>query len=168
MEAIANPVSLARKVMEDTPHCILAGEGALKFAKKSGFPVLENPLELATAESHERSKEASYYLGKAGKWVNADAPDENGTITGQGFDTVGAVAVDSKGRLASATSTGENPAVNSHTNSSTSTLCNIDSTLLLKEAGIVAESYLVTLFSLLMDLLNLEGHVCRHQDILFC
>ena len=125
-------MSLARKVMEDTPHCILAGEGALKFAKKSGFPVLENPLELATAESHERSKEASYYLGKAGKWVNADAPDVNGTITGQGFDTVGAVAVDSKGRLASATSTGENPAVNSLTNSSTSTLCNIDSSLLLK------------------------------------
>ena len=168
MEAIANPVSLARKVMEDTPHCILAGEGALKFAKKSGFPVLENPLELATAESHERSKEASYYLGKAGKWVNADAPDVNGTITGQGFDTVGAVAVDSKGRLASATSTGENPAVNSLANSSTSTLCNVDSSLLLKEAGIVAESYLVTLFSLLMDLLNLEGHVCRLQDILFC
>lgn len=53
-------------------------------------------------------------------------------------------------------------------NSSTSTLCNIDSSRLLKEAGIVAESYLVTLFSLLMDLLNLEGHVCRHQDILFC
>lgn len=92
----------------------------------------------------------------------------NGTITGQGFDTVGAVAVDSKGRLASATSTGENPAVNSLANSSTSTLCNVDSSLLLKEAGIVAESYLVTLFSLLMDLLNLEGHVCRHQDILFC
>ena len=53
-------------------------------------------------------------------------------------------------------------------NSLTSTLCNIDSSGLLKEAGIVAESYLVTLFSLLMDLLNLEGNVCRHQDILFC
>lgn len=82
--------------MEDTPHCLLAGEGALKFAKKIGFPVLDNPLELATKESHDRSMDVRKYLGTAEMFV----------ANGEGFDTVGAVALDSNGRLASATSTG--------------------------------------------------------------
>lgn len=99
-------MSLARRVMEDTPHCLLAGDGALKFAKKIGFPVLDNPVELATEESHERSRDAENYLGTAEKYVSVGAVEEEGTVTGQGFDTVGAVALDSNGRLASATSTG--------------------------------------------------------------
>jgi len=106
VEAIANPVSLARRVMEDTSHCLLAGEGALKFAKKIGFPLLKNPLELATEESHERSRDAEIYLGTAEKYENTSATENNDAVTGQGFDTVGAVALDSNGRLASATSTG--------------------------------------------------------------
>lgn len=105
VKAIANPVSLARRVMEDTPHCLLAGEGALKFAKKTGFPILDNPLELATKESHERSRDAVNYLGTA-EHVNAGVVEEKDAGAGQGFDTVGAVALDSNGRLASATSTG--------------------------------------------------------------
>lgn len=109
VEAIANPVSLARRVMEDTSHCLLAGEGALKFAKKIGFPLLKNPLELATEESHERSRDAEIYLGTAEKYENTSATENNDAVTGQGFDTVGAVALDSNGRLASATSTGGLP-----------------------------------------------------------
>ena len=92
--------------MEDTPHCLLAGDGALKFAKKIGFPVLDNPVELATEESHERSRVADKYLGTAEKYVSVGAVEDKGTVTGQGFDTVGAVALDSIGGLASATSTG--------------------------------------------------------------
>ena len=92
--------------MEDTPHCLLAGDGALKFAKKIGFPVLDNPVELATKESYERSRDGENYLGAAEKYVYAGAVEDVGTVTGQGFDTVGAVALDSNGRLASATSTG--------------------------------------------------------------
>ena len=94
--------------MEDTPHCLLAGDGALKFAKKIGFPVLDNPVELATEESHERSRDANNYLGTAEKYISVGAVEDKGTVTGQGFDTVGAVALDSNGRLASATSTGIN------------------------------------------------------------
>ena len=103
VQAIANPVSLARHVMEDTPHCLLAAEGALKFAKKIGFPVLENPLELVTNESHERSAEGANYIGIAKNYLSLGDPDYR-----QGFDTVGALALDSQGRLASATSTGDN------------------------------------------------------------
>lgn len=103
VQAIANPVSLARRVMEDTPHCLLAAEGALKFARKIGFPVLENPLELVTNESHEWSAEGPDYVVMADNYLSSGDVDK-----GQGFDTVGALALDSCGRLASATSTGVN------------------------------------------------------------
>lgn len=105
VKAIANPVSLARRVMEDTPHCLLADAGALTFAKKIGFPVLDNPLELATEESYERSRGPDW-LGTPEKYVDAAAVEKKEAVTAQGFDTVGAVALDSNGRLASATSTG--------------------------------------------------------------
>lgn len=107
VQAIANPVSLARHVMEDTPHCLLAAEGALKFARKIGFPVLENPLELITNESHKRSAHGTNYVVMAENYLDTvrqiEAADNR-----QGFDTVGALALDSHGRLASATSTGVN------------------------------------------------------------
>ena len=107
VQAIANPVSLARHVMEDTPHCLLAAEGALKFARKIGFPVLEDPLELATNESHERSAQGGNYVMMAENYL--DTVRQTGDADNrQGFDTVGALTLDSHGRLASATSTGVN------------------------------------------------------------
>ena len=48
---IANPVSLARKVMEETSHCLLCGEGAMKFANQINFPMLNDPQELITNDS---------------------------------------------------------------------------------------------------------------------
>src|SRR5690606_26280301 len=38
MENIAHPISVARKVMEETPHVMLAGKGAEQFAYEQGFP----------------------------------------------------------------------------------------------------------------------------------
>jgi N4-(beta-N-acetylglucosaminyl)-L-asparaginase len=37
IQNIIHPISVARKVMENTPHVILAGKGAEKFAYESGF-----------------------------------------------------------------------------------------------------------------------------------
>lgn len=48
---VAHPVTLARKVMEETPHCLVVGEGAMKFAEKIKFPILENPKELINYDS---------------------------------------------------------------------------------------------------------------------
>lgn len=110
VEGIANPVSLARHVMEDTPHCLLAGEGAVKFAKKIGFPVLEDPLVLITEESHERSLNVKTYFDVVPKYVgtsDAVLSDKEGSVENKPcYDTVGAVAVDAQGKLACATSTG--------------------------------------------------------------
>lgn len=81
---IVNPVSVARRVMEATPHVMLAGTGALEFARSQGFEEVEEPRK--------------YYMLPIG--VTEDEVEE------QAHGTVGAVALDSNGELAAATSTG--------------------------------------------------------------
>lgn len=73
-----SPVRVARGVMEKTPHVLLAGKGADAFAVANNYARVENPL--------------IYYRTAASGLA--------------GVGTIGAVARDSKGRLAAATSTG--------------------------------------------------------------
>lgn len=47
---VANPVSVARMVMQRTPHCLLVGEGATRFAQQQGVPLLRSS-DLVTAEA---------------------------------------------------------------------------------------------------------------------
>ena len=54
LEHIAHPISVARKVMEKTPHVLLVGDGALQFALQQGFP----REELLTPESRAAWDEA--------------------------------------------------------------------------------------------------------------
>lgn len=60
LENIVHPISVARRVMEDTPHVMLVGDGALQFAKNQGF----KPEDLHTKESirlyEEWKKESKY------------------------------------------------------------------------------------------------------------
>jgi beta-aspartyl-peptidase (threonine type) len=79
ISGVKNPISLARKIMEDGRHVMLACEGALSFAREIGFP--ECPPEVLIIESAKKL------------W------DEK-------HGTVGCVALDSSGNLAVATSTG--------------------------------------------------------------
>ncbi len=74
---VLHPLSLARRVMTDTPHTMLAGDGASRFADEIGFPRCD-PADLI---------------------VDRGQPPQTS-------DTVGAVAVDGNGNLATATSTG--------------------------------------------------------------
>ena len=60
LQNIKHAVSVARKVMEDTPHVMLAGEGAKQFALSKGFTT-ENLLTEASKEAWEKWKiEAQY------------------------------------------------------------------------------------------------------------
>lgn len=77
---VRNPVLVARCVLERSGHALLAGEGGLRFARAQGFDDYDPVTARARAE-WERARQAA-----------------------QG--TVGAVALDSRGRLAAATSTG--------------------------------------------------------------
>jgi beta-aspartyl-peptidase (threonine type) len=80
LRRVRNPVLVARRVMECTRHVMLAGEGALQFARAEGFADYD-PLT-------QRAREA---------WQRKRTPPAG---------TVGAVALDRHGRLAAATSTG--------------------------------------------------------------
>lgn len=84
VEKIQYPISLARKVMEETTHNFIIGQGAEQFAREMGFELLPNSWFITDAE-WQRFRE------KAGAGTS---------------DTVGAVAIDSEGKIAVATSTG--------------------------------------------------------------
>jgi L-asparaginase / beta-aspartyl-peptidase len=81
---IANPITLARCVMDDGRHVLLAGEGAHAFAREAGVPECD-PATLITDRQRARLAERR-------------------AATGGG--TVGAVALDRHGTSAAATSTG--------------------------------------------------------------
>jgi beta-aspartyl-peptidase (threonine type) len=90
---IRNPVELARAVMEKSEHVMLAGAGAEEFASSQGFSFVP-PGYFATAERWQQLERIrSGEIGLSGY-----------TISHVG--TVGAVALDSFGHLAAATSTG--------------------------------------------------------------
>ncbi|KAK7328473.1 hypothetical protein VNO77_22580 [Canavalia gladiata] len=110
LRTVVNAISLARLVMEKTPHIYLAFDGAEEFAKEQGVETVD-PSHFITAENVERLQQA-----KEANRVQIDytQPLQNGSkektpIVANGgcqLGTVGCVAVDSDGNLASATSTG--------------------------------------------------------------
>ena len=60
MQNIASPVSVARKVMEETPHVMLAGKGAEKFAYEQGFEKTNLLTEQSKQEWLEWKKTSKY------------------------------------------------------------------------------------------------------------
>jgi L-asparaginase / beta-aspartyl-peptidase len=99
VEHIKNPISLARKVLEDSAHCYFVAEGAERFAAEHGIELIENS-ELVTEREVQRLKAA-----KEQKQLHS--PSEFvGDAALASHDTVGAVALDIHGNLAAATSTG--------------------------------------------------------------
>lgn len=99
---VKNPILLARAVMDHSPHVMLVGEGAEAFAKEQGVALVD--------PSYFRTEERWQQLQKALKEDNEKKPHNDparasADIT-KHFGTVGAVALDSQGRLAAGTSTG--------------------------------------------------------------
>lgn len=93
IRCIANPIKLARLIMDKTSHCFLTGQGAAQFAADMGVPTI--PAEQLVTE---RSKKR---LEKEKLEKDAEKPGCQ-----KNLGTVGAVALDSKGNVAYATSTG--------------------------------------------------------------
>ena len=104
-------MSLARKVMTETSHCFLAGDGALKFARNIGFPILEDPSLLISDCSYQMYVKEKLRLKNHNKHVNRESvathvTQKNRNTSLDGHDTVGAVAIDINGHIAVSSSTG--------------------------------------------------------------
>ena len=98
---IQNPISLARMVMEKSPHVLMTGEGAEIFAQENGVPILPDQKYFFTQErwdALQRMKAAEKSGGAGGKKFFISDQDRHGTV--------GAVALDQNGNLAASTSTG--------------------------------------------------------------
>lgn len=93
---IKNPISLARTVLEKSPHVLLAGSGAVEFAKLNGFK-LENEDYFYDDFRYQQWQEI-----KDSDHFQLDHSDKKDSK----FGTVGAVACDVGGNVAAATSTG--------------------------------------------------------------
>jgi len=101
LQRVKNPILVARKVMEETDHAMLAGEGAQRFARAMGFPDHDpvTPARQADWQDKKRHLEQSGRHGLKMRQFLAQHPEYAG-------GTVGAAAVDAHGVLAAATSTG--------------------------------------------------------------
>ena len=99
---VRNPIMLARAVMEHSPHILMAAAGAESFARRVGIRLVR-PEEMITERARERWRVRKQQTGM----LEAEAAAR--AAMGQGHGTVGAVAVDVRGGIAAATSTGGVP-----------------------------------------------------------
>ena len=105
VSTVKNPISLARMVMTETRHVLLAGQGAEEFAKKMNVELVE-PSYFDTPRSRARWERRQKALETQQKTNDADQANLLDEDTGSYQGTVGCVALDSHGNIAAATSTG--------------------------------------------------------------
>lgn len=96
LRRIKNPIRLARRVMENSPHVLLMGEGAEQFARDQGMDTID-PRWFYTEQRWQSLQKMKAQADKTGM-LDTRSPLR--------FGTVGCVALDKNGRLAAATSTG--------------------------------------------------------------
>lgn len=84
LERIKHPVSVARRVMDKTPHVMLVGSGAQQFAISEGFPLEEQKLSPDAQEAYD-------------KWLKKS--EYKPVINIENHDTIGMVAMDAYGNL---------------------------------------------------------------------
>lgn len=100
VEDIRHPITLAKHVMVKTNHTFLGGKSVMKFARENNFEILP-PGSLVTEYAKEALEE--FKKQHAAGMDTSNAPTEIGK---REVGTVGAVAIDSFGNVAAATSTG--------------------------------------------------------------
>lgn len=90
LERIKHPISVARMVMEKTPHVLMVGEGAQKFALDNGFKLESSKL---TPEAEKAYKE----------WLKKS--EYKPVINVENHDTIGMIALDANGNLSGSCTT---------------------------------------------------------------
>lgn len=109
LKHIKNPISLARLVMEKSPHVMMVGSGAESFALSQGMDTVPQSYFYTERrwQSLQRALEEDKKLEdslKRGKKINELLPSPE--TPGHKYGTVGCVALDNRGMLAAGTSTG--------------------------------------------------------------
>ena len=107
LERIKHPISVARRVMEKTPHVMLVGEGAQKFAVSQGFPLEDQKLSDDAQKSYNEWLKTSDYKpvinienSKPSAFAPSHLPDGSWN-----HDTIGMVALDAHGNLSGSCTT---------------------------------------------------------------
>ena len=105
LERIKHPVSVARKVMETTPHVLLSGEGAQEFAVKNGFKLESGELSPESEKAYKEWLKKSEYK----PWMDPDFQKPNGTVSQYApyffddgtpnHDTMATIAMDARNDL---------------------------------------------------------------------
>lgn len=108
LEKIKHPISVARRVMEKTPHVMLAGSGAQQFAVSEGFPLESGDLSDDAKKAYQNWLKKSEYKPviniENSKRQEAFVPTklENGDWN---HDTIGMIALDANGNLSGSCTT---------------------------------------------------------------
>ncbi len=108
VRTIKNPITAARAVMEKSEHVLLSGRGAEAFAAEQGIEMVD-PSYFYTPErwkglQRAKQRDSLNKIKKVGQIAKASEVDEQRRK--EKYGTVGAVALDTHGNLAAATSTG--------------------------------------------------------------
>lgn len=109
LERIKHPISVARRVMEKTPHVMLVGQGAQQFAIAEGFPLEEQVLSEDAKKEYKKWLEKSEYKPvpniertEGGHGAFAPMKFDSGDWN---HDTIGMIALDAKGNLSGSCTT---------------------------------------------------------------
>jgi len=110
LQRIKNPISVARRIMDKTPHVMLSGQGALQFALEEGFVLESEQLSDEAEKSYENWLKTSEYKPvinielnqKNNKNIAPPSKLENGEFN---HDTMGLIALDEERDMAGACTT---------------------------------------------------------------
>lgn len=107
LERIKHPISVARRVMEKTPHVMLVGSGAQQFAIAEGFTLMEQKLSPDAKKAYDNWLKHSNYNPKV-NIENSSSSTRSPTKLANGewnHDTIGMIALDANGNLSGSCTT---------------------------------------------------------------
>jgi len=107
LEGIKHPIAVARKVMEKTPHVLLVGEGAQKFALSEGFALEEKKLSADAKKAYNEWLKESEYKPVINRENNGHGPFAPTHLSNGEYnhDTIGMLALDVHGNLSGSCTT---------------------------------------------------------------